>query len=62
LETTLKALVTQLGVKAGLLVHPLRVACTGKTVGPSLYHLMEVLGKDKVLQRLDKALASCSLN
>ncbi len=41
------------GVKLGVLVHPIRLACTGKKVGPSLFHLMEVLGKDKVLQRID---------
>ena len=58
LETTLKAVAVQLGVKAGALVHPVRLACTGKTVGPSLYHLLEVLGKEKVLARLDRVLAS----
>ena len=58
LETTLKAVAIQLGVKAGALVHPVRLACTGKTVGPSLYHLLEVLGKEKVLARLDRVLAS----
>jgi glutamyl-tRNA synthetase len=40
-----------------LLVHPLRIACTGKAAGPSLYHLMEVLGKDRVLHRVDRVLA-----
>ena len=57
LEQTLKAIAAALGVKAGVLVHPARLACTGKTAGPSLYHLLEVLGKERVLQRLDKALA-----
>lgn len=56
LEQTLKATATGLGVKAGVLVHPTRLACTGKTSGPSLYHLLEVLGKDCVLQRLDQAM------
>ena len=42
------------GVKMGVLVHPIRLACTGKKVGPSLFHLMEVLGKDKVLERTGK--------
>ena len=37
---------------AGVLVHPTRLACTGATAGPSLYHLMEVLGKERVLKRL----------
>ena len=57
LEPALKATATELGVKAGVLVHPTRLACTGKTAGPSLYHLLEVLGKERVLRRLDKALA-----
>lgn len=57
LEAALKAAAAELGVKAGVLVHPLRVACTGKSIGPSLYHLMEILGREKVLQRLDAAIA-----
>jgi glutamyl-tRNA synthetase len=57
LGSTLQTLAAELGVKAGVLVHPTRLACTGKTIGPSLYHLMEVLGKERVLQRLDRALA-----
>jgi glutamyl-tRNA synthetase len=56
LNTTLKAVASETGVSIGVLVHPLRLACTGRTVGPSLYHLMEVLGKDRVLTRMDKAL------
>jgi glutamyl/glutaminyl-tRNA synthetase len=57
LEAALKALAAELGVKVGALVQPCRVACTGKLVGPSLYHLMEVLGRDKVAKRLATALA-----
>ncbi|MGN6554662.1 MAG: glutamate--tRNA ligase [Verrucomicrobiota bacterium] len=57
LEMTLKSVATELGVKAGVLVHPARLAATGNTSGPSLYHLLEVLGKDRVLQRFDRALA-----
>lgn len=56
IEGALKAVAAELGVKAGVLVHPTRLACTGRTVGPSLYHLMEVLGKDRVLARIDRAL------
>jgi glutamyl-tRNA synthetase len=58
IEKSLKAVATELGVKAGLLVHPTRLACTGAAAGPSLYHLMEVLGKKLVLQRIDAALQS----
>jgi len=58
LETALKATATELGVKAGLLVHPVRLACTGNSSGPSLYHLLEVMGKEKVMGRIERALAS----
>jgi glutamyl/glutaminyl-tRNA synthetase len=56
LNNTLKSVVAQLGITVGVLVHPLRVACTGRTVGPSLYHLLEVLGKGRVLARLNAAI------
>jgi glutamyl/glutaminyl-tRNA synthetase len=55
LEAALKQLAAAAGVKAGALVQPCRVACTGKLVGPSLYHLMEVLGSDRVAARLQRA-------
>ncbi|MGB9602700.1 MAG: glutamate--tRNA ligase [Limisphaerales bacterium] len=56
LELCLKSVAAELGVKVGVLVHPLRLACTGSTSGPSLYHLMEVIGKEKVMERIDKAI------
>jgi glutamyl-tRNA synthetase len=40
----------------GVLVHPTRLALTGATSGPSLYHLIEVLGKVETLRRMDLAL------
>ena len=55
-EAALKATAAGLAVKAGALVHPTRMACTGSTAGPSLYHLLEVLGKTRVLVRIDRAL------
>src|SRR5579859_4503233 len=56
LEAALKETARALGVKAGVLVHPCRFAVTGKPAGPSLYHLLEVLGKEKVLARIEQAL------
>jgi glutamyl-tRNA synthetase len=56
IEAALKAVATELGVKAGLLVHPTRLACTGSAAGPSLYHLLEVLSKESVIRRIDAAL------
>ena len=60
IEATLKDTATELGVKVGILIHPTRLAVTGNPHGPSLYHLLEVLGKEKVLQRIEKALATMS--
>lgn len=57
LERVLKAEATKAGAKAGEFVHPIRVATTGRTVGVSLYHTLEVLGKDRTLARCDRALA-----
>ena len=54
----MKATAAQLGLKVGALVHPTRLAVTGSNAGPSLYHLLEILGKEKVLARIDRALAS----
>jgi glutamyl-tRNA synthetase len=57
LEPALKSTAKEtLKIKAGLLIHPLRLACTGATAGPSLYHLMEVLGRERVFQRLDRVI------
>jgi glutamyl-tRNA synthetase len=53
---TLKAVAQELGVKAGVLVHPTRLACCGNTAGPSLYHLLAILGKERALARIDRGL------
>ena len=57
LEAALKQTATAAGVKNAALVHPCRVAVSGTGVGPSLYHMLEVLGRDRVLARLRRALA-----
>lgn len=55
IEAKLKETATARGVKAGALVHPARVAVSGKSVGPGLYEMFEVLGKDRVLARFERA-------
>jgi glutamyl-tRNA synthetase len=57
IEATLKSAAAKLGIKVGGIVHPTRLAVTGSNVGPSLYHLLEVLGKEKVVARIDRALS-----
>jgi glutamyl-tRNA synthetase len=54
LETALKELGVEIGCKVGELVHPARVAVSGRSIGPSLYHMLEVMGKPRVLQRMDR--------
>ena len=58
LEVALKATAAELGVKAGVLVHPVRLAVTSNPSGPSLYHLLEVIGKQKTLERIERAFAA----
>jgi glutamyl-tRNA synthetase len=58
IEKTMKSTAANLAVKVGAIVHPTRLAVTGSNAGPSLYHLLEILGKDKVLGRIDRALAT----
>ncbi|MDB6015594.1 MAG: Glutamate--tRNA ligase [Pedosphaera sp.] len=57
LNDTLKAVAAASGASMSVLVHPIRLAATGRTVGPSLYHLLEVLGKERVLSRLDRTMS-----
>ena len=57
IEAELKSCATIGGVKVGEFVHVARVAATGRTVGASLYHTLEVLGKARTLARFERALA-----
>lgn len=54
-EATLRGFQEHAGLeKLGPVVHPVRVALTGKTAGPGLFELMSVLGPEKIRQRLAK--------
>jgi glutamyl-tRNA synthetase len=53
LETTLKDIAQKYNIPTGYLIHPIRVALTNKTVGPSLYELIEVIGKDRTIKRIE---------
>ncbi len=54
IEQTLRGLAQELGIGAGKLIHPTRLALTGRTFGPGLFELMEVLGKETCIRRLDR--------
>ena len=51
LEAALKETAAKLGLKTGELVHPARVASSGRAVGPGLYEMLEILGKERTLNR-----------
>ncbi len=55
IETAMKRLADELQIKTSKLIHPARLAVSGKQVGPSLYELMSVLGKETVVRRLRTA-------
>ncbi len=57
LEASLKSCASSAGCKTGEFIHPARVAVSGRTVGPSLYHMLALLGKEKVLARFSEAAA-----
>ena len=58
LEGVFKAVVAKHGVKLGALAQPVRVAVTGGTESPGIYEVLEVLGKEKTLKRIEKAIAA----
>jgi glutamyl-tRNA synthetase len=56
LETALRELAETMGVKVGQLFAPIRVAVCGRTVAPPLFGTLEVLGRERVLKRVDSGL------
>ena len=57
LEAALQAFVADEGMKIGDLIHALRVAISGKAVGPGLYDCLAILGREKCLARIEKVAA-----
>jgi glutamyl-tRNA synthetase len=57
LEAVIRGYAEELSVGAGKVIHPLRVAVTGREVSPGIFEVLAFLGKTRVLARLDDALA-----
>ncbi|GAB6274485.1 MAG: glutamate--tRNA ligase [Peptococcaceae bacterium] len=55
-ETAYRNLSHTLGVTGSKLIHPTRLALTGKTFGPGLFDIMVTLGQTKCLERFDRAI------
>jgi glutamyl-tRNA synthetase len=56
LETDLRSRCDTWGISAAKMIHPLRLALTGRTASPGLFEVMEVLGRPVVVRRLKRAL------
>ena len=54
-EPPMRHLAEELGLSAGQLFGILRVAVTGQKVSPPLFESMEIIGKAKVLERIEEA-------
>jgi len=57
IEAAFANTLNQCGLKLGELAQPVRVALTGSSVSPGIHEVIDVLGKQRTLARLQKALA-----
>ena len=57
-EKAFRDAVEELGIGASELVHPVRVALTGRSVGPGLFETIALLGKETTVKRLREAFAA----
>jgi len=61
LEASLRSLAESLGITAGKVFQPLRVALTGLTVSPGIFEMLLQMGRELSLKRIDKALAKLAV-
>lgn len=57
LEILLRNAAEEFGIKLGALAAPLRVAVTGRSVSPSLFEVMAILGKEESLKRISEVIS-----
>ncbi len=57
IETPMRELALELGLKTGQLFGSIRVAISGRTATPPLFQMMEVLGRERTMQRIEQAIA-----
>ena len=56
-ETALRGVVEERGVKPKDVYQPIRVAISGSTVSPGIFESVALLGRDETLARIDRALS-----
>ena len=59
-EQVVRDTIAEFEVKGGEVIHPVRVAVSGRTTGPGLFEMIAVLGRERCLRRLDRALGMVS--
>jgi glutamyl-tRNA synthetase len=57
LEDVFKSVMDETELKLGKIAQPVRVALTGRTASPGIFEIIAILGKDRVLPRLQKAIS-----
>ncbi len=57
LERLLQQFVEAEGIKVGDIIHAVRVAVTGKSVGFGLFETLEILGRERCVTRIQRALS-----
>ncbi|MFV2007519.1 MAG: glutamate--tRNA ligase [Longimicrobiales bacterium] len=60
LEAVVRDYAEELGMGAGKVIHPVRVAITGRTASPGIFHVLRLMGKDRVVERLRSAVTRLS--
>jgi glutamyl-tRNA synthetase len=55
-ETALQHAATALGVGNGVLIHAVRLAVSGVGGGPGVYEILEIIGREEAIQRIDLAI------
>lgn len=55
-EAAYRQMIEELGISGGTLIHPTRLAVSGKTMGPGLFDILVVLGKEECLKRMERAI------
>jgi len=56
LEATLRSAAQEMGIKPGQMFQPIRVAVCGRKQAPPLFETLEVLGREKSLERIEQAI------
>ncbi len=61
IEKVFTSIIEKHGIKLGNLAQPVRVAMTGKTESPGIFEVLEIVGKEMTLKRLEKAIKTIEI-